>query len=74
MQEKRKPILPTLYLEMIIKKNIINRLISQKIIKKGETVLTDTVRFVEKGFTYFLKVFVEISFSHKITNQCKMYI
>ena len=74
MQEKRKPILPTLYLEMIIKKNIINRLISQKIIKKGETVLTDTVRFVEKGFTHFLKVFVEISFSHKITNQCKMYI
>ena len=74
MQEKRKPILPTLYLEMIIKKNIINRLISQKIIKKGETVLTDTVRFVEKGFTHFLKAFVEISFSHKITNQCKMYI
>ena len=74
MQEKRKPIWQSLYLEMIIKKNIINRLISQKIIKKGETVLTDTVRFVEKDFTQFLKVFVEISFSHKITNQCKMYI
>ena len=74
MQGKRKPIWQSLYLEMIIKKNIINQLISQKIIKKLETVLTDMVRFAEKGFTHFLKVFVEISFSHKIPSQCKMYI
>ena len=54
MQEKRKPIWPSLYLEMIIKKKV-----HQSINQSKDN---------QKGFTYFLKVFVDISGGYTINN------